>query len=78
MSKPVTENGTISNREYERLLSSIRSDARKMRDLADSIEADGNKLADGGHPAPSELVIETAVAIRVVLRNLREVFRVDI
>ncbi len=73
-----TENGTLSARDYERVLSSIRSDARKIAEALNRMEEDGKKLHDGGHPAPALVVTETITAMRVCMGHIREVFKVEL
>ncbi len=71
-------NGTLSNRDYERILSSIKTDARRITDALDRMEGDGAKLAQGGHPAPALRVQETVTAMRVALGHIRDVFRIEL
>lgn len=74
---PETETTPLTNRQYESTLSSLRTDARKIGEALTRMEADTEKLAKGGHPAPATVASETITAMRVVLRNLEGAFRVS-
>jgi hypothetical protein len=73
----IINNGTLSGRDYERTLSSIRSDATKVKALLEQMEDDRDKLEAGGHPAPALVLNESITVIRVALKHLGDVFRVN-
>lgn len=68
--------GQLSNREYERVLSTIRIEARKLTENLNALEEIAQKLATGGHPAPANVVRDTLTAMRVCMTHLREVFKI--
>jgi hypothetical protein len=70
-----TEGFALTNKQHASVLNSIRSDAKKIREAIDRMEEDANKLGN----TPSGIVLRESITVfRVALKNVREVFHVDL
>ena len=68
----------LSDRDYERVLTSVKSDARKIKDALDRMGADWKRLNDDGtHMASADILYDCMTTMRVGLRQLGDVFKVQ-
>ncbi len=70
------ESNGLSNKNYERILSSIKTDARKIREALERMNEDREKL-EAGHPAPALVLEEATTVISVGLKHLSNVFKAE-
>jgi hypothetical protein len=76
--EPTPNGASLSSRDSERLLSSIRKDARKIRDVLATMTRDADKLEGGGSPAPAAVLRKAISAMEVALDHIREVFKLAV
>lgn len=66
---------SLTSKQHASILNSVRSDAKKIREAIDRMRQDATKLA--GTPS-GEALIEAVIVMSVGLRNVREIFKVDL
>lgn len=71
-----TPEKNLTDRDYERVLSSVRSDARKIQEALNRMHDDMRKLQPN-HPASAGILSDCIVTMRLGLRCLSDVFKVS-
>lgn len=67
----------LTSKQYSATLGSIRSDAKKLREIIDRMATDEAKLREGGHLASADVLHDSLVVFNVALGHMRDVFKAD-